>query len=71
MRYVLGIVEVLLAILFIGSAVVNVVKGEVGAVQLAASLLMVALGLWLAKKAMENLRGKDRDRSHLTVMKLK
>lgn len=58
MRYVAGTLEALLALLFISAAVTQVIKGNLGAVSIAACLLIIAFGGWLAKKAVDNFRAK-------------
>lgn len=58
MRYLAGTLEALLALLFISAAVTQVIKGNLGAVSIATYLVMIALGGWLAKKAIDNFRAK-------------
>jgi hypothetical protein len=58
MRHVLGVLEALLALAFIATAVVQLLRGKFGATDLASSLILIALGAWLAKMALGNFRSK-------------
>lgn len=55
MRYVLGIVEILLAIAFIGTGIRFLTQG-VAIVQISEALLMFAIGGWLGKVAIANFK---------------
>jgi hypothetical protein len=56
MRYLLGAVEVLLAVAFIGSGIRMIVVNGPAIVPMAEMLLLAAVGLWLGKKAVANFR---------------
>lgn len=58
MKHALGILEALLALAFLATAVVQLLRGKLGATDLASDLILVALGLWLAKMAVANLRSQ-------------
>lgn len=58
MRYVVGILEALLALAFIVTAIIQLVRGNFGATGLASSLVLIAVGAWLAKMAVGNFRSK-------------
>jgi hypothetical protein len=58
MRYVIAIVEALLALGFLATVVFQLVSGRFGAINIATDLLLTVIGLWLAKKAFENVREK-------------
>jgi len=58
MRYLVAILEALLALAFLATVVSQLVGGKFGAVHLASDLILTALGLWLGKKAIANFRAK-------------
>ncbi|HEY6251480.1 MAG TPA: hypothetical protein VI685_16095 [Candidatus Angelobacter sp.] len=58
MKYTLGILEALLALAFLATAVFQLLRGKPGATDLASALILIAIGLWLAKMAVTNLRSK-------------
>lgn len=58
MRYIVGTLEALLALAFIATAIVQLVRGKFGTTDLASSLILIAVGAWLAKMAITNLRSK-------------
>lgn len=55
MRYVLGIVEILLAVAFIGTGIRFLTQG-IAIVQISEALVMFAIGGWLGKVAIRNFR---------------
>jgi hypothetical protein len=55
MRYLLGIVEILLAIAFIGTGIKFLVTG-LAIVQISEALIMFAIGGWLGKVALRNFQ---------------
>ena len=56
MRYMVGAVEALLALAFFATVVSQLIHGAFGLVNLATDLVLVALGIWLAKVALGNLK---------------
>jgi hypothetical protein len=56
MRYLVAILEALLALGFLATVLSQLISGKFGAVNLASDLILVALGLWLARKAIANFR---------------
>jgi hypothetical protein len=60
MRYALGILEALLAVSFLATAIVQLVHGNFGTTDLAADLILIAFGAWLAKLAVANFRPKPK-----------
>jgi len=58
LRQVLGILEALLAVAFIATAVVQLLRGKFGLTDMATALLLIAVGLWLAKVAVGNFKSK-------------
>ena len=58
MRYLVAILETLLALGFFATVVFQLLGRNFGAVNLAGDLLLTALGLWLAKKAIANFKSK-------------
>ena len=58
MRYFVAILEALLALGFLATVVFQLVGGNFGAVNIATDLILVALGLWLAQKAIANFKTK-------------
>lgn len=58
MRYVLAILETLLALGFFATAIYQLVSERPGAINLATDSIMVAIGLWLAKRAAANFKSK-------------
>lgn len=58
MRYLTAVLESLLAVAFLATAAVQLVRGKIGATDLAANLILIALGAWLAKLAIANFRDK-------------
>jgi hypothetical protein len=59
MRYMVAILEALLSLGFLATVVSQLIDGKFGALNLASDLLMIALGLWLAKKAIANIKAKS------------
>jgi hypothetical protein len=59
MRYVAAILEALLALGFFATMVYQLIGGKFGGVDIATDLVMAAIGLWLAKKAMDNFKTKS------------
>ena len=59
MRYVLGVLESLLALAFLGTAVYRLVIGPWGLFELTVDLVMVIVGLWLGRMAIANLKPKS------------
>ena len=55
-RQVLGILEALLAVAFIATAIVQLAHRKFGATDLATDLVLIAASLWLAKLAIGNFR---------------
>jgi hypothetical protein len=58
MRYLVATLEALLALGFLATVVFQLISGRFGAVNLASDLILAALGLWLARKAIANIRAK-------------
>jgi hypothetical protein len=58
MRYVVAILEALLALGFFSTVVYQLIGRNFGVVNLASDLVLVAIGLWLAKKAIDNFKAK-------------
>jgi hypothetical protein len=58
MRYLVATLEALLALGFFVTVVSQLISGRFGAVNLATDLILTALGLWLAQKAIANIRAK-------------
>lgn len=60
MRYFVAILEALLALGFLATVVFQLIgKGKnFGAVNIATDLILAALGLWLAQKAIANFKTK-------------
>jgi hypothetical protein len=58
MRYVVGVVEALLALAFFATVVSQLIHGAYGLVNLAGDLVLVALGAWFLKVAIGNLKPK-------------
>ena len=58
MRYLVAILEALLALGFLATVVYQLVGGKFGGVDIATDLVLAAIGLWLAKKAMDNFKTK-------------
>ena len=58
MRYLVAIVEALLALVFFVYVASQLISGKFGLVDLAGYLLGTALALWLAKKAIANIKTK-------------
>jgi hypothetical protein len=58
MRYMVAILEALLALGFFATIVFQLISGKFGAVDLASDLILAALGLWLARKAIANFKAK-------------
>ena len=58
MRYLVAILEALLALGFFATVVFQLIGGNFGAVNLATDLILIALGLWLAKKSIANFKVK-------------
>jgi hypothetical protein len=60
MRCGLGILESLLAVGFLATAAVHLVKGNFGTTNLAGDLFLIAFGAWFAKLAFANCRPKPK-----------
>ena len=58
MRYVIAVIEVLLALAFFATVVSQIASGAFGAINLASDLILIVLGLWLAKKALANIKAQ-------------
>jgi hypothetical protein len=58
MRYLVAILEALLALMFFGTVVFQLISAKFGAVEFASDLILTALGLWLAKMAIANIKTK-------------
>ena len=58
MRYVVGVVEALLALACFGTVVSELIHGAFGVVNLAADLILIALGAWFIKVAIANLKAR-------------
>jgi hypothetical protein len=58
MRYLVATLEALLALGFLETAVSQLISGKFGAVNLASDLILAALSLWLARKAIANFKAK-------------
>jgi hypothetical protein len=58
MRYFVATLEALLAFGFFATVVSQLISGKFGAVNLASDLILAALGLWLARKAIANFKAK-------------
>lgn len=58
MRYIVAILEALLALGFFATVVYQLIGGKFGGVDIATDLVLAAIGLWLAKKAMDNFKTK-------------
>lgn len=58
MRYLVATLEALLALGFVATIVFQLISGKFGAVDLASDLLLAALALWLARKAIANFKAK-------------
>jgi hypothetical protein len=59
MRYLVATLEALLALGFLATVVSQLISGKFGAVNLASDLILAALGLWLARKAIANFKAKS------------
>ena len=59
MRYLVGVLEALLAVALFATVASQLIGAKFGLVNLAGDLIAVALGLWLARKAIANLRTKS------------
>lgn len=58
MRYLVATVETLLALGFFATVVAQIFGGHFGAVNLATDLILIAIGVWLAKMAIANFKAK-------------
>jgi hypothetical protein len=58
MRYLVAILEALLALGFFATVATELIERKFGAVNLASDLILIAIGLWLAKKALANFKTK-------------
>lgn len=58
MRYFVAIVEALLALGFFGTVISQLIGGKFSVIDLATDLILIAIGLWLAKMAIANFKGK-------------
>lgn len=58
MRYLVAIVEAVLSIAFFATIVFQLINREFGAFNLASDLILAIIGLWLARKALANIKAK-------------
>ena len=58
MRYLVAILEALLALGFLAAVVSQLLSKKFGAVDLASDLILAAIGSWLAKLAIANFKAK-------------
>lgn len=59
MRYFAAVLEALLALGFLATVVFQLIGGKFGAVNIATDLILAAIGLWLTKKAIANMKPKE------------
>jgi hypothetical protein len=58
MRYLVAALEILLALGFFATVLSQLISRKFDAFNLASDLILAAMGLWLARKAIANIKAK-------------
>ncbi len=62
MRFVIGVVEALLALACFGTVLSQLIHGAFGVLNLVTGLVLIALGIWFVQVAVANFKAKPASR---------